>query len=166
MTKLSPEFDQDIKCCHCVGYSDLPTCCRTISNSTHIYHQIDAYLYSLWIKAVCTPFGCWAPATAAAAAVGSDRMLEFSWSPIIICAVCIWARSSWRRVGRLLSLLFTQIFALHCLGRIHGVSCQSDLWYWIVRTSLLESGTSRGRDFSGEKSLPHRSEYERSAIDL
>jgi hypothetical protein len=34
-----------------------------------------------------------------------------------------------------------------------------------IKTILAISGTARARDFSGEKSLPHRSEYERSAID-
>ena len=58
MTKLSAEFDHAIRCRMLWSSSML-------SDHEHYYvhyFQYSTYLYSLWIKAVCTTLGCCEPA--------------------------------------------------------------------------------------------------------
>ncbi len=58
MTKLSAEFDQAIRCRMLWSSSMLSNYERCYVH----YFQYRTYLYSLWIKAVWTTFGCCAPA--------------------------------------------------------------------------------------------------------
>jgi hypothetical protein len=46
------------------------------------------------------------------------------------------------------------------------VATAAEQWLSAYQSVQIFAGLSPGRDISREKSLPHRSEYENSAIDL